>query len=319
MSKRLLTVAMLSMATFVVAQQNNDNDQVARDQASSNVLAEWNNGRLTREDMEIYLSGLSLNDQATFLLNRQRASEALQDQLLRSAIMADADLDSILADTTVQMQLEKARRKILFEAYRDQYVEQRLLDDYEPLAEERYLLNKKAFMEPETRTVTHVLISTKERTDEAAKQLAEKLQAQLMSGEITLQSAVEQYSDDPSASANQGQLEIKPGTTVPPFEQTSYALDEIGDISVPVKTTYGYHIIRLDAINPARQMPFEEVRERLMHAAKVDHKEKLWSQYLTRIQQQAGTPKVYQDNVSDFIADYLTQIEGLELLTNRAQ
>ncbi len=317
MSKHLFTVAMLCMATFVTAQQDDDTTAARPDTEGSEVLAEWNNGRLTREDMEIYLSGLGINDQAAFLLNRQRASEALQDQLLRNAIMADADLEPILADPMVQMRLEKARRKILFEAYRDHYVEQRLLDDYEPLAKERYLLNQKAYVEPETRTVTHVLINTSDRSDSEARQLAEQLLQRLRAGEITLAEAVQQYSDDPSAPSNQGQLQVTPGKTVPPFEQAVYALKEIGELSAPVQTSYGYHVIRLDAITAARQLSFDEVREQLMYQARVEHKEKIWNQYLSRIQNEAGTPVVYQDNVSDFIASYLSRVEGLKMLSNR--
>lgn len=319
MSKHLVTVAMLCMATFVTAQQNHNAASSPQDAAGSEVLAEWNNGRLTREDMEIYLSGLSLNDKASFLLNRQRASEALQDQLLRSAIMADADLELILADDTVQMQLEKASRRILFEAYRDHFVEQRLLDDYEPLAKERYLLNEKAYVEPETRTVTHVLINTADRSDTEARQLADQLYQQIQSGEMTLEAAVEQYSDDPSAPSNQGQLPVAPGKTVPPFEQAVYALKEVGELSAPVQTGYGYHLIRLDSIAAVRQLTFAELREQLMYQAKVEHKETIWSQHLSRIQSEAGTPTVYQDHVSDFIASYLSQVEDLKMLSNRGR
>jgi len=318
MTQRFFVVAMLCMATFVVAQQNDTaEDLTGGEMSASNVLAEWSNGNLTREDMEIYLSGLSLNDKAAFLLNRKRASEALQDQLLRSLVMSDADLETILGDETVQMRLEKARRKILFEAYRDDYVTRRLLDDYEPLAREQYLLNKQAFVEPEVRTVTHVLIENSNRSDSDASSLAQQLHDQIVSGELAFEAAVEQYSDDPSAVKNQGQLEIEPGGTVPPFEQASYALTTPGEITEPVKTVYGYHIIRLDSIAPTRPLPFEEVRGRLMYEAKIDHKEKIWGQYLSRIQSEAGPATVYQDNVSEFIASYLSQVEDLQLLSNR--
>ncbi|GAB4117250.1 MAG: hypothetical protein Tsb0027_09610 [Wenzhouxiangellaceae bacterium] len=320
MSKSFFVVAMLCMATFVVAEQNESANATAGSVASdSDVLAEWRSGRLTREDMEIYLSGLSLNDKAAFLLNRKRAAEALQDQLLRSLVMADADLTPILADKTVQMQLEKARRKILFEAYRDQYVAQRLLDDYEPLARERYLLNEANFVEPETRTVTHVLINNTDRSDEAASKLAQQIHERIVAGELTLEEAVEQYSDDPSAASNQGQLDIAPGGTVPSFERASYALTEPGQLTAPVKTAYGYHIIRLEAITPPRTVPYEEVRGRLIYEARVDHKEKIWARYLSSVQQAAGTATVHQDNVSDFIASYLAQVEDLQMLSNRQQ
>lgn len=320
MTQRFFVVAMLCMATFVFAQQNETADEIANgDVADSNVLATWSTGSLTREDMEIYLSGLSLNDKAAFLLNRKRAAEALQDQLLRSLVMSDADLEPILEDETVQMQLEKARRKILFEAYRDDYISQRLLEDYEPLAREQYLINEQAFVEPEVRTVTHVLINNKDRSDKDASMLVQQLYDQIVSGELELEAAVEQYSDDPSAVKNKGQLEIEPGGTVPPFEQASYALSKPGEFSEPVKTAYGYHIIRLDAIAPSRPLAFEEVRGRLMYEAKIDHKEKLWSQYISRLQQAAGSATVYQDNVSEFIATYLSQVEDLQLLSNRTQ
>jgi len=53
------------------------------------------------------------------------------------------------------------------------------------------------------------------------------------------------------------------GDMVKPFEEAAFAL-EPGEISEPVKTDYGYHVIRLDAYYEPTMMTFEEVKPQLV-------------------------------------------------------
>jgi parvulin-like peptidyl-prolyl isomerase len=58
---------------------------------------------------------------------------------------------------------------------------------------------------------------------------------------------------------------------VKPFEETAFALRDPGEISAPVKTNYGYHIIRLDQYYPAAVLPFEEIKEQASEQAHKDY------------------------------------------------
>lgn len=112
--------------------------------------------------------------------------------------------------------------------------------------------------------VSHLLISTqpapadmgKPDTPEAqAKRDADALakvkqiQADIASGKITWQAAIKQYSQDPSAQQNNGDLGwVGPDTPfVPEFKDAAFKIQKVGDIAGPVKSQFGYHLIRLDA------------------------------------------------------------------------
>ncbi|GEO21935.1 peptidylprolyl isomerase [Cyclobacterium qasimii] len=69
---------------------------------------------------------------------------------------------------------------------------------------------------------------------------------------------VKTYSEDPSSKVKKGIIPwFGVGAIVPEFEHAAFSLNKIGAFSVPVKTEYGYHIIRLEAAKPVP--PFNEV------------------------------------------------------------
>lgn len=97
--------------------------------------------------------------------------------------------------------------------------------------------------------VAHVLIKTPKKASaeqiEAARTKAMEVY-NLASGGASFDSLVTVYSEDKSTVAKNGELpEFGTGRMVPEFEEASFALANEGDISRPVQTTYGFHVIRL--------------------------------------------------------------------------
>lgn len=75
-----------------------------------------------------------------------------------------------------------------------------------------------------------------------------EIQQKLEEGEEEFEALAVEYSDDPSVKTNKGDLGwFGKGTMVPAFEDAVFALD-IGEISDPVKTQFGYHLIKLDDV-----------------------------------------------------------------------
>ena len=91
------------------------------------------------------------------------------------------------------------------------------------------------------------------------KALADRLYAQLKAG-ANFAALAKKYSKDPGSAANGGKLTISKGQTVPAFDKTAFALKK-GQLSPPIHTQYGYHIIQaLSDIKPSQKTPFDTVK-----------------------------------------------------------
>jgi len=125
---------------------------------------------------------------------------------------------------------------------------------YEQVAPERYV-------DAERRHARHILIESG-TDDAAALKKAEGLLARAKAGEDFAKLAAEN-SDDPGSKGQGGDLGWSTREAfVKPFADALFGMQQ-GEIVGPVKTQFGYHIIRLEEIAPARQRSFDEVRTEL--------------------------------------------------------
>ncbi|MFM7104383.1 MAG: peptidylprolyl isomerase, partial [Flavobacteriales bacterium] len=95
--------------------------------------------------------------------------------------------------------------------------------------------------------VAHIVIRPKTETkgDEGAKLKLEEIRQKIVNGEETFEDMAKKYSDDPSSSKKGGELPwFGTGKMVPEFEDASFGLKADGDVSLPFKTDYGWHIVK---------------------------------------------------------------------------
>lgn len=123
-----------------------------------------------------------------------------------------------------------------------------------------YQANKARYSREERRQVAHIMLES-ESDDTEIKAQAEALLAQLNAGADFAELAKEKSADTFSAE-NGGVLDwLAAGDMDPAFEQAAFALASQGDLSEVVKSAYGYHIIKLHALEPAQVTPLAEVAE----------------------------------------------------------
>ena len=131
--------------------------------------------------------------------------------------------------------------------------------------DEYYKKNKQNYVQPESRDVRHILVKK--------KALADSLYRRVTSGE-SFAALAKKFSEDPSSKPQGGKLPISKGRQVPEFDKAAFALD-VGEISKPIKTTYGWHIITaLTAIKNQKTTSLSEVRpairQQLLQQEKTD-------------------------------------------------
>lgn len=163
-----------------------------------------------------------------------------------------------------------------------------------------YETNDALFRQPEMARASHILISTRdlstrlELPDEqkrAKREKAEKILARARKGEDFTKLA-EEVSEDPSVRENKGEYRFTRAkddprrAMVPEFEAAAFGLRP-GEISGLVMTEYGYHIIKLLEITPAKKTPLTELTDKLREHLMNFETEKQLPAYFAKLKKEA--------------------------------
>jgi parvulin-like peptidyl-prolyl isomerase len=136
--------------------------------------------------------------------------------------------------------------------------------------EEHYEKNKKDYKVPASREVRHILVTS--------KALADSLHTQLENGG-NFAALAKKNSKDPGSKANGGKLTVRKGETVPPFDKAAFSLEK-GELSEPIKTTYGWHIIEaLSDVKSPSTTPLKDVKEQIRQQLLQERRQKAVSDW----------------------------------------
>lgn len=119
-------------------------------------------------------------------------------------------------------------------------------------AENYYESNKVQFVKGATVRAKHILTDTEEKCAE--------ILAAVKNGEKTFEVAAKEYSTCPSGQRDGDLGEFGKGQMVPEFEKVAFGA-EVGKITGPVKTSFGYHLIKVEGKSEAKETPYADVKE----------------------------------------------------------
>ncbi|WNJ95504.1 peptidylprolyl isomerase [Vibrio ruber] len=120
-------------------------------------------------------------------------------------------------------------------------------------AEKYYQEHADQYSTKAQRKVSHILVNDEKQADAILKQLKDGADFSKLAKED---------SQDPGSATKGGELDwFEKGVMDPAFEEAAFALKNVGDLSDVVKSNFGYHIIKLDAMKPAKVKPFSEVKD----------------------------------------------------------
>ncbi|KKN59443.1 hypothetical protein LCGC14_0542200 [marine sediment metagenome] len=123
-----------------------------------------------------------------------------------------------------------------------------------------YDKNKDQFIAPEQRQASHILI---EGDDAKAKATLASLQQRLKQGE-DFSALAKELSQDTGSAEEGGDLGLfQRGVMEPAFEEAVFSMKNVGDVSEPIKTEFGSHLIKLTAIQAAKGKSFAEARDQI--------------------------------------------------------
>ena len=128
----------------------------------------------------------------------------------------------------------------------------------------------------EQRRAAHILIEVNDKvSDDQAKAKIAEIQQRLAKGE-SFEALAKEFSQDPGSAANGGDLGFAgPGVYDPVFETAVYALKQ-DQVSEPVRTSFGYHLIKLLGVEAPQVPTFASLKDKLTHDLKTQQVERLF-------------------------------------------
>ncbi|KQQ97467.1 peptidylprolyl isomerase [Massilia sp. Leaf139] len=174
-----------------------------------------------------------------------------KDLIGREVLIQEADKQNVGARADVKAAIDNARQSIIINAMLADYVKKNPVKDAEIKAEYD---KAKAGAPDKEYHARHILVEK----EEDAKAIISKLKAGGKFDELAKQSK------DPGSAANGGDLGwADPGRFVPEFSKAMTALQKGGITETPVKTQYGYHVIKLEETRPVTIPPLEQVKQQV--------------------------------------------------------
>jgi peptidyl-prolyl cis-trans isomerase C len=255
---------------------------------------------LTQNGIDAAFSKIPEQDRLAFIRDGARVDRIVQS-LLRIGILAqDAMEAGYDQEPVMRERMTQAAHQELAKAWLEQVALNAPVADYEALAYEDYIANPNNYREDEMLNVSHILVSSEKRSEEEAQLLVGSLEQQLAEDPARFDSLIVEYSDDPAKSRNQGTYPLmRRGDMVKAFEDAAFALQSNGQISQPVKTEYGFHIIRLNERFGGDVPEFSEVKDEAARQAMLRHQARHQQKYLQSL---LGHPIKIPDGAVEIMA-----------------
>ncbi|PHR84323.1 MAG: peptidylprolyl isomerase [Colwellia sp.] len=179
-----------------------------------------------------------------------------------------------------------------------------------------YQANIANFTQAEQRRVSHILIEFTEgdsNSEATAKTQAETVLTRIAQGE-DFATLAKELSNDTFSGENGGDLDfIDTGVMEPSFDEAVFALATVGDTTELVKTSFGYHVIKLTELKQQVIQSLAEVKAELQ--VKVSN-EKAQDEFYTQTQEMARVSFEFPDSLEDAATEVNTEIETSTWLSN---
>lgn len=278
-----LCIALLLLYVGSVLAQSEAVEQSLHVSVESEPVLTMGEVNITHGELDAHMRQLPEEDRAQAVASMERIDKLLQGLVFKKALYEAGRDRGLLEDSSVGFQVLLAISDILAETQMERHVESRLLDDYEQQAREMFLANPDRFRGSPTYSFTHVLVSTSSRSEAEAMRRILEAHEKVQSGE-NLKALVPEYSEDSASKESGGAYDrMSLDSLDRNFARTVSRLETPGEVSGPVRSRFGWHIIRLDERHEPKRPEWEDVREQAIEAARRQHKASIREAYTSSL------------------------------------
>ena len=226
------------------------------------VLATINGVEITEQQLENIIKRYPEEQRAYFLsdMGKKQVLEQMIAYELMNKLGHEIKLNETEEFKSALAQLEK---DLLSQMAVDKVLSEVTVTDED--AKKFYEENKQQFDQKESVSAKHILVDNEE--------LCNTIKDEIKNGDITFEEAAKKYSTCPSNQQGGNLGAFSRGMMVPEFEDAAFAM-EINEVSEPVKTQFGYHLIKVEDKKAATTSEFEAVKDQIVQRLMQQFQEK---------------------------------------------
>ncbi len=245
-------------------------------------LGEVNGEKITKEDLDRLIEFANPQAKVRFESDAGK-KELLQEIAQTRSFYFEAQANKLDQDPELRARIELLRQQITANAYVNG--ELKKIVATEANVRMYYDEHRKEFEIPENVNASHILV----KTEEEAREIKKQLDTGADFAELAKQKSL-----DTTNKNDGGKLGFfMRGAMLPPFEETAFKLKP-GQISDPVKTNFGWHIIKVLEVRPRSIMPFDEAKK-MIQARVQNQMQQRWLQSKKEELKSKYGVKIYED------------------------
>lgn len=238
---------------------------------NSKILATVNGVAITEAEVDAMVAALLQHGQN---VNNEQGRKMVLEQLIsKKLLLLDAQKNLYEYDSEFKKELEMVKSDLLVNFTMKKTMEKVSIKDEE--VKEYFEKNKEMFVEGEKVGASHILVESEEKANE--------LLSKINSKEVSFEDCARENSTCPSCE-NGGNLgEFTRGQMVPEFDEACFSM-EVGEIKGPVKTQFGYHLIKLNSKTEAKPMEFDAIKDQLKGSLLQEKQQEAYKSKINQLQ-----------------------------------
>jgi len=234
------------------------------------ILARVNGQPITSAEVDAAIIAMGAKGER---YNNPEGRRMVLDQLINKKLfLADAAKNLYEYDPKFKAEFQKIKEDMLANFAIAKAVENVKVTDDE--AKKFFEDNKSELVSGETVNASHILVDSEEKANE--------ILAKINAGEISFEDAARANSSCPSSEQGGNLGEFTRGQMVPEFDEACFSM-EVGEIRGPVKTQFGFHLIKLNAKNEAQPLEYETIADQIKQKLASDKQQEAYRSKINQL------------------------------------
>lgn len=264
-----------------------------RKDAGGKVVAQINGREIRDDEFKMRFSRLSPSLKSKYSDDKGKR-EFLEEIIKRELLLQEAKKAGIEKDKVLLDRIEEMKERLILNEFLQREVEGRLVTTDKEL-EDYYNLHKEEFKSPDEAKISQIVVRSDQDAREVLKRLRKGSDFARIARELSIDAATRNSGGDVGV--------LQRGKIHPELDSVIFAMNE-GEISDPIKTESGYHIMKLQKKIPGLPLSFNDAKNILSQRYQIEKRSKVFEDLFVRLKSKANIT-ISDENLKRTEADHV--------------